>query len=233
MTPQVSVILPTYNERENILPLINAIVNELKEYRYEILVMDDQSPDGTAQVVAEARLPAVQVFVRTKDHGYAPAILQGITYSQSKVIVIMDSDFNHDPRDLRKMVGLASGYDCVSASRFLKGGKMSPAWRGVCSRVFNWVIRHMTGSKMTDHLFGYFIINREALNKVLENNIFYGFGDYGIRLLYYLQKNKAKILELPAICGQRPTGHGSGHLLRKFFQYSKETLALAGQGKIS
>ena len=227
MTPQISIILPTFNERENILPLISAIEEALGNYTYEILVVDDQSPDGTAEVVEAIKNSRVRVIVRSQDKGYAKSILCGIENSKAQTIIMMDSDFNHSPSDLPRMLELLVDNDLVSASRFLKGGAMSPPWRAFASWMFNVFIRRITGSQLTDHLFGFFVIKRAVLSNIPTGDIFYGFGDYGIRLLYYLNKAHAKILEVPSVCGRRRTGTGNRQLFRTFVQYTKETLSLA------
>ena len=230
---KISVILPVFNERENIVPLVRAIQGALRDLPYEILVVDDQSPDGTAQVVKDLQDPQVRVIVRSLDPGYAKSIRCGIENSTGELLIIMDSDFNHDPSCIPDMVQKLSEYDCVSGSRFLAGGRMTPAWRGVASWLFNAFVCGVTGGRMTDNLFGFFGIRREALEGCSYDDIFYGFGDYGIRLLFYLQKNKAKIFEFPAVCGKRLAGHGNRRLFQTFCRYGKATWALAGKGRIA
>jgi len=227
------VILPTFNERENIISLIPAIHSKLRDFSHEILVVDDQSSDGTAQAVTDLQDPGVRVIVRTEDHGYAKSIRCGIEQAAGDILILMDSDFNHDPRYLPVMAQTLSGCDCVSGSRFLKGGGMAPAWRGFLSRIFNLFIRLVTGGKMSDSLFGFFAIKRGSLKRCPLDEIFFGFGDYGIRLLFYLQKKRAGIVEFPAICGRRLAGRGNRRFFQTFCQYTAATLALAGKGRIS
>jgi dolichol-phosphate mannosyltransferase len=228
----ISVILPTFNERENIVSLIPEIHNELRDFPHEILVVDDHSPDGTAQAIMDMRDPAVRVIIRAEARGYAESIRCGIKQARGDILVIMDSDFNHHPRYIPYMVQMLSGYDCVSASRFMNGGGMVPAWRGIASRIFNIFVRQMTGGRMTDNLYDFFGIRREVLARCPYDDIFFGFGDYGMRLLFYLQQNKAKIFEFPAFCGRRLAGRGNRRYVRTFCRYIKETLALAGKGRI-
>ena len=109
---------------------------------------------------------------------------------------------------------------------------MSPAWRGVASAIFNMFVRQVTGGRMTDNLFGLFGIKREVLARCPFDDIFFGFGDYGIRLLYYLQKNKVNIIEFPAIYGRRLAGRGNMRYLQTLCRCTKETLALAAKGRI-
>ena len=230
---KISVIMPAFNERGNIAPLVRAIQTALQELPYEILVVDDQSPDGTAQAVWDLRDPRVRAIVRSADPGYAKSIRCGIENAAGELLIIMDSDFNHDPRSIPLMVQKLSEFDCVSGSRFLAGGRMTPAWRGGASRLFNAFVRGMTGGKMTDNLFGFFGLRREVLERCSFDEIFSGFGDYGIRLLFSLQRHKARIFEFPAICGKRLAGHGNRRLFQTFCHYTRAVGALAGQGRIS
>ena len=232
MIPEISVILPTFNEKENILSLISAIEKALEDRPYEILVVDDQSPDGTANIVQEAALTFVRVIMRTQEPGYAKSIDCGIENAKGKILVLMDSDFNHNPKDLPSMLKLIAENDVVSASRFIRGGGMTPLWRSLCSHGFNKFICRLTASKLTDHLFGFLVIRSSCFLQCQREKIFYGFGDYTIRLLYYLQKKSYKIVEVPSVYGQRLSGHGNQDFIKNLYSYTKETLALARQGKI-
>jgi dolichol-phosphate mannosyltransferase len=223
---KISVIVPTLNELENITHLLCAVQKSLQDLPYEILVVDDQSTDGTPQAVKALGDPRVHIIVRSSDPGYAKSIRCGIENAMGDLLVIMDSDFSHDPGSIPWMLQKLSDYDCVSGSRFLKGGRMTPAWRGVASRLFNIFVCGMTGSRMTDNLFGFFAIRREALEGCPYEDIFFGFGDYGIRLLFHLQKSNMKILEFPSVCGKRLGGEGNPNLFQTFFRYVRAVWAL-------
>ena len=229
---KISVILPTLNDRENVVPLIHAIHGVLRDLPYEILVVDDNSPDGTAQAVMDLKDPKIRVIIRSTDPGFAKSIRCGIENAAGDLLIIMDSDFNHDPGCIPYMVQKMLEYDCVSGSRFLDGGRMTPAWRGVGSRLFNVFVYKTTGSKMTDNLFGFFGIRREVMERLPYDDIFFGFGDYGIRLLFYLQKNKAKIFEFPAVCGKRLAGRGNRRIFETLCRYVKAARALAEEGMV-
>lgn len=230
---KIAVIFPVFNERANIVPLIRATQEVLRDLTFEILVVDDQSPDGTAQIVQDLGDVNVRVIVRTEDPGYAKSIRCGIENSKGDFLILMDSDFNHDPHCILAMIAKLSEFDCVSGSRFLEGGRMTPAWRGTASKLFNVLVCRMTGSRMTDNLFGFFGLRREVLALCPFDEIFFGFGDYGMRLLFFLQKNKAKIFEFPAVCGRRLAGHGNRRFFKTFCLYMKAAWALAGKGRIS
>lgn len=227
MSLLVSVILPTYNEKDSIVKLVHAVHEEIASYDHEIIVVDDNSPDGTHQHVLEQQLPYAKAILRTADKGFANSIRCGIENSKGDVIVIMDSDFNHQPRYLPFMIGNTRHYDCVSASRFVYGGLMEPRSRHLLSWVFNIFIRLMTGGKVTDSLYGYIAIKKEVLNSVRFDKVFWGYGDYCIRLFYYLQKNKASILQFPAVNGKRIGGNANSRFFKVFRQYFTEVIKLS------
>lgn len=223
----VSIILPCYNEKGNILPLIDAIHNELNFVPHELIVIDDNSPDGTFSLVQRNNIPFVKPILRTSDPSLAKSIRLGIEESKGNIIIVMDSDFNHQPSYLPIMIKNMEFYDCVSGSRFIYGGKMDKGWRHLASLLFNIWIRLLTKINITDSLYGYFSIRRNILEKLNYDKIFWGYGDYCIRLMFYLHKQEAKILQFPAENGKRFSGTGNKHLIKVFFQYTKETIKLA------
>lgn len=143
----VSVVLPTYNERDNIVPLIAAIDRELTGVgiSYEVVVVDDNSPDGTAQAVRDhyADRTNVRLFVRSEGRGLATAIAYGIRHAEGECVAVMDTDFNHDPALLPQMVRFLEYYDIIIGSRFTMGGGMEERWRYMASFVFNFFIRQV------------------------------------------------------------------------------------------
>ena len=222
----VSVILPCYNEKENILALIDAIHAELSDLSHEIVVVDDNSPDGTFKLVENAGLGYVKAFKRVASPSLAESIRYGIDEAKGDVIVVMDSDFNHKPEYLNILIDNLKYYDCVSVSRFVYGGDMKNRFRHLSSWVFNIVTRILTKTFVTDSLFGYFAIRREELFKVDFDKVFWGYGDYCIRLMFYLQRNRASILQIPGVLGARLGGQGNSQLMKTLLQYASEVLKL-------
>jgi dolichol-phosphate mannosyltransferase len=223
----ISIILPTYNEKENVLLLIEAIHNELMSYNHEIIIVDDDSPDGTYQAILNLNLPYARAILRTKNRGLANSIRSGIENSKGNILVLMDSDFNHQPHYLPFMIQALSHYDCVSASRFLYGGKMGGRLRHLFSWVFNIFVRITTAGQITDSLYGYLAIKKKILYECNFDKIFWGYGDYCIRLMYYLQKNRAGVLQFPAVNGKRKQGKGNSNFFKVLLQYTKEVFKLA------
>jgi dolichol-phosphate mannosyltransferase len=104
---KTSIVLPTYNEKENIIELIGAIFKALAgQTDYEVVVVDDNSPDGTATAVTDhfANDSRVKLFVRTEERGLATAIRHGAEHASGNILVFMDTDFNHDPAILPQMI---------------------------------------------------------------------------------------------------------------------------------
>lgn len=227
----VSVVLPTYNERENAVLLVREIHEVLGDRPHEIVVADDDSPDGTCEALLALKDPRLTVVRRTSGKGLANSIRCGIEHSRGTRVVVMDSDFNHQPLYLPFMVDALAHYDCVSGSRFLYGGRMNTRRRHLLSWQFNVFTRFMTGGQITDNLYGFFAIRREVLDRCDFERIFWGYGDYAIRLLYYLQAMEASILQFPAVNGTRRAGVGNSQFLRVFRQYFGEVLRLAASNR--
>lgn len=244
----ISVVLPTYNERDNICDLIDAIRRELAPtgYAYEVLVVDDNSPDGTAEVVRQrynldahgvGKLPGdnhfiVRLVVRTQDKGLANSIRDGLILAQGRTLVVMDTDFNHDPAMIPQMVDLLRYYDLVIGSRFVMRGGMEDRLRYHFSQLYNVFIRALFQTQIQDNLSGYFAIRRERLYSLapLFPAIFYGYGDYFIRLLLAAWRRGWKILEVPVFYILRRHGDSKTGFWSIFQQYTVAVLRLRIHG---
>ena len=223
---KVSVILPSLNELENLLLLIPDINRALIDFSHEIVVVDDNSQDGTFDTLNKLNNPTVKIITRKSNPGFAFSIREGIEHSEGDVVVIMDSDYNHEPSSLPILVSNLMYFDCVIASRFVYGGSMNTALRLKLSWLFNIGIRLVTRKFITDSLFGYISIKRSTLNLLDFDKIFLGFGDYNIRLMFYLQNLNTPILQIPGILGKRKYGSGNKKFFRTFLHYSAEVLKL-------
>lgn len=157
---EVTVVVPTYNERENLESLVAAVL----DHGYRILIVDDGSPDGTGVLADEiaAHNELVEVIHRPVKEGLGPAYAAGFAHALAggaEVICEMDADFSHDPGDLPRLVeALASGKrDLVIGSRYVPGGS-TPDWpihRRVLSRAGNLYARLMLGLKVHDATAGF------------------------------------------------------------------------------
>jgi dolichol-phosphate mannosyltransferase len=242
-TVHVSVILPTYNERENIGDLVEAIRANLEPLgiHYEVIVVDDSSPDGTAQVVRArfdpeegcslvAFTPArsVRLCVRTQDKGLAKSIRHGLEIARGETVVVMDTDFNHDPAMIPQMVDLLRYYDLVIGSRFVMRGGMEDAFRYRMSLFYNVFIRVLFHTQIQDNLSGFFAVRRTRLHELepLFGRIFHGYGDYFIRLLLVAWRRDWHILEVPVFYILRRHGDSKTGFVRILRDYTVAVLRL-------
>jgi len=242
-TIDASIILPTYNESENICDLIEAIRRELEplQWRYEVLVMDDNSPDGTAQVVRNRFALAagdeatalhgnclVRLCVRTKAKGLANSIRDGLERAHGRTLVVMDTDFNHDPAMIPQMVDLLRYYDLVIGSRFVMRGGMEDTARYRASLLYNVFIRLLFQTQIQDNLSGFFAVRRDRFFQLAPkfDKIFYGYGDYFIRLLLMAWRSNWKILEVPVFYILRRHGLSKTGFWDIFRDYTKAVLKL-------
>lgn len=188
-----NIILPCYNEKKNIIRLASRINEILKADDFEILIVDDNSPDNTYSVLRKLDIPNVIPILRTEDKGLANSIRTGLEKAKGESIVVMDSDFNHNPEYIPFLLENLKFYDCVNASRFMYGGMMDSRIRHQLSWVFNVFVRIMTGGQITENLYGYFAIRKKVISKCPYDQIFWVFGDYNIMLLFFLQQLRCKI----------------------------------------
>ncbi len=227
---KVSIILPTYNERENITELIDAIHGTLKNcgFDYEMVVVDDNSPDGTADAVRQGYGddPHVVLHLRTEGRGLATAIRYGIERAAGDTIVCMDTDFNHDPAMIPQMVKFLEFYDLVIGSRFVMRGGMEDRFRQFSSGVYNWGIRVLFRTPVHENLSGFFAMSRDKILSMNLDDIFYGYGDYFIRLIMVSWKRDYKILEVPVFYRLRMHGHSKTQFLSTLIQYTAALLSL-------
>jgi len=233
----VSIILPTYNERDNICDLIDAIGREMTPggLEWEVLVVDDSSPDGTAEAVRQRYDLAaagvngpVKLHVRSRDKGLAQAIRYGLEQASGRTLVVMDTDFNHDPAMIPQMVDLLRYYDLVIGSRFVMGGGMEDAIRYRLSLLYNVFIRLLFYTQIQDNLSGFFAVRRETLFPLQPkfDRIFYGYGDYFIRLLLLAWRNDWKILEVPVFYILRRHGESKTGFWDVFRDYTLAVVKL-------
>jgi dolichol-phosphate mannosyltransferase len=232
----ISVVLPTYNEREGIGELIAEILAIARRARLdtEVLVVDDDSPDGTAGHIREQfeAEPTVRVVVRRGERGLATAIRRGIAEARGDTIVVMDSDGNHDPALLPLMVRCADEFDVVVGSRYvLGGGMLTSAFRYWASYAFNLLIRAVLGLRIHDHLSGYLAFRRGLLDRLDPETIFFGYGDYAIRLLYQVVHRGGRILEIPTVYRFRKGGESKTRFFAYFWTYLASVFRLRFTGR--
>lgn len=169
MSKAISIIIPTYNERDNIIPLVERIDHALSNDDYEIVFVDDSSGDGTAEL-AMALSPKypVKVMVRQNQRGLASAVVDGIGHATGWVIGVMDADLQHPPEVIPDLLQeIRGGVDIAIASRYIKGGGCQ-GW-GLTRRVISKgavVLAHLllpSTRPIRDPMSGFFMFNRQVV----------------------------------------------------------------------
>ena len=173
---ELSVVVPTYNEAENIGELIELLEESLKGVSSEILVVDDSSPDGTAEVVKKLaeRYQNVRLIVRSGERSLSRAVVEGFKASRGRYLVVIDADLQHPPSLITELFRKAlEGYDIVIASRYVEGGGTEgwSLWRRLVSKLAV-KISHIALPQVKhvkDPVSGFFLVNKERVLKILGN----------------------------------------------------------------
>jgi dolichol-phosphate mannosyltransferase len=194
---KVSVVLPSYNEQDNIQEAISRITKAVGEKLHEIIVVDDNSPDGTWKIVEDLHRSDVRLIRRLNEKGLASALADGIKAAKGDVIVWMDCDLGLSPEEIPNLVNkIEQGYDVAIASRYVKGGKdPRPPLRVFLSWMINGFAILFLGSAVKDYTSGFSAVKREVFDKISFSRK--GFGEYFIDFAYHAQKQKMKIIEIP------------------------------------
>lgn len=229
MDYRISIILPTYNEGENIVHLIDDILTNTNREKLipEIIVVDDNSPDGTSKLVKDVFGEKVTLILRKDERGLASAIKTGILNASGEIILIMDTDFNHDPSYIPLLIRKCANNDIVIGSRYMKGGGMEGARiRFIGSYFFNLFTRLALGISVKDAQSGFLAVKKEVFRVLDLDRIFYGYGDYCIRLLYYATQKGLKITEIPVVYRKRVHGESKTNLRRHLIMYTRSVIQL-------
>lgn len=207
------VIIPTFNEAENIQLIIDAVMN--LEVEFDILVVDDGSPDGTAQLVkqsAEKFGNRVQLLERTNKSGLGRAYIVGFHWAIDRgydYIFEMDADFSHNPQQLVSLYEKAiSGYDVIVGSRYVKGGKIEnwPFDRRFLSYGASLYAKLITGMPIQDSTAGFVCYNRETLESIDLSKISSIGYSFQIEMKYAAWKLGKKLVEVPIVFKDRERG---------------------------
>lgn len=169
---ELAVVLPTYNERGNIAPMVEKLEAALGPSGWEAIFVDDDSRDGTADEARRiaAADPRVRVLQRIGRRGLASAAIEGMCATAAPIVAVMDADLQHDPALLPQMLeAIRSGdHDLAVASRFAPGASMAE-WnrpdREKASALANSLARKVTGVELSDPMSGYFMLRAETLRK--------------------------------------------------------------------
>jgi dolichol-phosphate mannosyltransferase len=190
---KVSIVVPTYNEKEHIVSLIESLQTQIQS-PLEIIVVDDNSPDGTADLVAGIKDESV-ILIRRKARGLAAAFHRGILESSGDIIGWMDADMTMPPETMNKLIAELDQSDIAIGSRYVEGGSDNRhPLRTYASRAINWLARFVLGGQIRDYDSGFIAIRREVFDYV--TLIPFGYGDYFIEFIYDAYRAGLKIKEV-------------------------------------
>ena len=212
MAERLLVVLPTYNESRNLSQIVPVILSQ--DDRIEVLVVDDNSPDGTGTFVEEwtAREPRLHVLHRPAKLGLGGAYITGFQWALANTdatyIFEMDADFSHDPRHLPALIAAAGHADVVIGSRYVPGGAIRnwPKRRRLLSRLANTYIRQITRLNARDCTSGYRCWRREALAALpLDGFISDGYS-FLVEMLFVAAGQGSRMAEVPITFVERRQG---------------------------
>jgi dolichol-phosphate mannosyltransferase len=211
VTSRAIVVVPTYNERENLPLLVDGL---MQHQDVRVMVVDDQSPDGTGQV-AEAlaqRFPGrVEVMHRTSRRGFGRSCLDGMKRAvQTPVDLVcqMDADLSHDPADLPRLISASANADLVIGSRYVPEGRVVnwPIRRRLLSRFANAYIRVVTRVNARDCTSGYRCWHRDVLASLPVDHIFSDGYSFLVEMLAGTEERGYRVTEVPITFVERRQG---------------------------
>ena len=210
----ISIVIPTFNEAKNIIPLIKNLVDLVSNFEYEIIVVDDDSPDGTSEEVNKYMKfnKRIKLITRIGRSGLSSAIKEGLIFAQGKYLLVLDGDGQHHPSfvlDMIEEININKS-DIVIGSRFLKTSNLEGLSnkRSQGSKIANKLARislHKNYSKVTDYLSGCFCLEREKTKKFIRKIEINGF-----KFLYELlslSKGDLLVKEVPLTFKERRFGY--------------------------
>jgi len=217
------IVVPTFNEIGNIFVIYEKIFKAVENLN--LLIVDDNSPDGTGIAADELAKKDNRVFVihREKKLGLGSAYIQGMKYSVDNgfdFVVAMDADLSHDPANLPRMIEMMKDSDLVIGSRYVKDGGMVNwgAGRFFISRLANFVCKIILLIKQEDCSGGYKCYSAELLKKIgLEKIFSFGYS-FQVEILYRALRLNAKVIEIPIVFVNRHEGE-SKLSVRELFQF--------------
>jgi dolichol-phosphate mannosyltransferase len=202
--PRVSIVLATYNERENILDTIGSIFEHVKD-SVEVIVVDDDSADETWKLVGDLNHSRVKIIRRVATRGLASAFNRGIIESRGQIVGWMDADMCMPPSMLPAMIEMLNEYDIVVGSRYAEGGKDDrAALRVISSRLINGLAGLVLGFGIRDYDSGFVVLRRSVFDKV--SIIPTGYGAYFMEFLYTCRKKGLTVHEMPYVFRDRAKG---------------------------
>ena len=226
MTRPFSIVIPTYKEHDNIRPLIERLGKSLSGREYEVLLVDDDSRDGTEELVAELAVKyPVRVMVRKGKKGLATAVLDGIDSARNDTVLVMDADLQHPPEVVPSVIqAMDEGADVAVASRYVPGGG-NVGWSKLRQVISNGAIllAHVLlplSRKVKDPMSGFFAFRRDLIRGVKLEPI-----GYKILLELIVITRPQKVVEVPFMFHIREKGKSKLNVKQEV-DYLKHLLSL-------
>jgi dolichol-phosphate mannosyltransferase len=218
------IIVPTYNERENLPRMAQKLLS--LPVKVDLLVVDDNSPDGTGKIADDlaAKHPEIQVLHRQEKNGLGRAYIAGFKWALERgyeFVFEIDCDFSHDPDDIPKFLEAAKNQnaDLVLGSRYSGGIRVVnwPLRRLMLSRSAGIYVKVITGMPLTDPTGGYKCFRRSALQAIKLDDVRSNGYSFQIEMTHRLWRQGYKVVEVPIIFTERVQGHSkmSGHIVRE------------------
>ncbi|MFO1513646.1 MAG: polyprenol monophosphomannose synthase [Verrucomicrobiota bacterium] len=216
------IVMPTYNERENLPRMVQRLL--ALPVKVDLLVVDDNSPDGTGKLADElaAKHPEVYVLHRSEKNGLGRAYLAGFKWALERgyeFVFEMDGDFSHNPDDVPAFLEVAQNADLVLGSRYINGIRIInwPLHRLMLSKGAALYVRVITGMPITDPTGGYKCFRRRALQALDLEAVQSNGYSFQIELTHKLWRQGYQVAEVPIIFTERVEGHSkmSGHIVQE------------------
>ena len=222
----LSIIVPTYEEAENLPEFIEAVRNSLEDTEHEIVIVDDNSPDGTGELAESLKdlYGNIKVVHRPRKMGSASAFVSGVKAARGDIIGTLNADFQHPPEYLPTLLKRIDGVDIVIASRYVRGGRVEgwSFWRKIVSkgagslaRVFLSKVRYIRDPTST-----FFVLRRKIIENAQINPV-----GFKILLEILVKGSYGKTIELPYAFKRRETGR-SKFTFKGYFVYLRHLLHL-------
>jgi dolichol-phosphate mannosyltransferase len=216
MSARIWLVIPTYNEAENVGPIVHAVAEEMAKIapdEHRILIVDDNSPDGTGGLADQLaqELDTVEVMHRAEKNGLGRAYIAGFEHALAggaELVVEMDADFSHDPKYLGALIGAADEADLVLGSRYVPGGAVRN-WgmlRKLVSRGGSLYARFVLGIKVNDLTGGFKCIRRHVLETIDLNSLRADGYVFQIEVTYRAISSGFSVREVPILFVDRAAG---------------------------
>jgi len=216
MSARIWLVIPTYNEAENVAPVVRAVAAEMARIapgEHRILIVDDNSPDGTGRIADELalELPLLEVLHRSDKGGLGRAYIAGFQHALAggaELVVEMDADFSHDPRHLQALIAAADEADLVLGSRYVPGGAVQnwSLMRKLISRGGSMYARLVLGIQVRDLTGGFKCIRRAVLEAIELDTLRADGYVFQIEVTYRAISAGFKVMEVPIRFVDRTTG---------------------------